>query len=154
MAKAAVTVRIKGIKELLADVETLDQLKPLHRVLVDASRTAQETAQANSPTFSGGLRRSFVTEIEPLSARVSTPLGYARIMEFGRRPGGKQPPPNALRAWATAHGIANTFVLARSIGKRGLKGRFFRRKARAAVRRQMPGLLDRMAREMEGDWGR
>lgn len=84
-----------------------------------------------TPVDRGILRGSIVTEIR------GTPLGlhgvvapgvvaaqYADVMELGRRPGAPPPPTSVIAAWATRHGIAAeaAFVIARAIGRRGLKG--------------------------------
>ena len=55
---------------------------------------------------------------------------YAGVIEYGRRPGARPPPTKAIARWAQrkfgipykeARGIA--FMIARSIGRRGLVGR-------------------------------
>lgn len=153
--KLEVSVQMKGVKALLADLHTVQQLKPLHTLLEDASKIAKDTATANAPWFSGALAGGFVADIQPFSAKVHTiNQKYPVVIEGGRKPGSKMPPPSALEQWARAHGIENTFILARAIAKRGIKGRFFRRKARSAVRREMPRLLDRMGKQIEGTWGK
>lgn len=53
---------------------------------------------------------------------------YARYIEQGRKPmSGKQPPTDALRDWALAHGIATDnstlFVISRAIWRHGYEGR-------------------------------
>ena len=155
MAKAKVTVRVRGIDHLFSKVREIQDLDGLREVIEAAANIASTTAKAKAPHFSGQLRGSFVTDIDPFSAVVHTPLTHARIMEFGRKPNAdKMPPPRSLEVWARAHGITSTYALAKSIQKRGTKGRFFRRKGRVAVRKALPGLLDRWARKMESAWDR
>ena len=68
------------------------------------------------------------------------------------------PPPSALAGWAKRHGFGTSagalFVLARSIARRGFKGRFFMRKGRRAVERRLPHVLKRAASDIEKSWGR
>lgn len=153
--KLEVSVTTKGIKPLVAKLHTIEEMKPLHALLEDAAKIGVDTARQNAPRNTGALAGGFVADIMPFSAKVHTiSAKYPVVMEGGRRPGSKMPPPSMLEQWARRHGIENTFVLARSIARRGIKGRFFRRKARSAVRREMPRLLDRMARTIEAIWGR
>lgn len=152
--KAQVSVNTKGLKALVAKIDTIEEMAPLHDLLVRAGQIAQMTAASNVKTDTGALKYSFVVDIEPFSARMHTPKPYAIPAEKGRRPGSKQPSPSMLEQWARRHGIENTFLLARSIAKRGIKGRFFRRKARSAVRKELPALIDKMARQIEAIWGR
>ena len=152
--KMAVSVNTKGLKAIVADLHTIEELKTLRPLLEDAGAIAKDTASANTRSDTGKLAGSFVLDIEPFSARMFTPTPYAKFAEKGRKPESKMPPKVALEQWARRHGIENTFMLARSIAKRGVKGRFFRRKARTAVRKEMPRLLDRMAHDIEKLWGR
>jgi len=58
--------------------------------------------------------------------RVGTNVVYAPYIEFGRRPGQRMPPPAALQGWAQRHGIKGEnagFLVARAIGRHGLKAR-------------------------------
>lgn len=151
--KATVGVQVKGLKALSADLHTVAEMKPLRELLETAGQIAQETASHNTRRDTGALAGSFVVDLAPWSARMHTPKPYAIPAEKGRKPDSAMPPARALEAWARRHGIANTFLLARSIAKRGIKGRFFRRKARTAVNREMPRLLDRMANALEAGWG-
>lgn len=152
--KATLSVNTKGLKAIVADLHTIEEFKTLRPLLQDAGNIAKDTASANSKHDTGKLAGSFVVDIEPFSARMHTPLKYAIPGEKGRKPDSKMPPTVELEQWARRHGIENTFLLARSIAKRGIKGRFFRRKASAAVRKEMPRLLDRMAHDIEKLWGK
>lgn len=153
--KLSVAVNVKGTEVILGKLSEVQKLKPMHTLLTEAADIAKTTARANAPSFTGKLSGGFVAEISPMSATVHTiNEKYPVVMEGGRKPGGKMPPPKMLEQWARKHGIENTFILARSIAKRGIKGRFFRRKARAAVRKEMPRLIDRMASQVEAEWGK
>jgi len=123
---------------------------PMSETLSNLAEIAQR--EAVSASGSQGVARTVLTEIEPTLARVRVPLAYAPTLNRGRAKGAKMPSPNdpELRAWASAHGWeGKLFMLARAIQRRGRKGRFFMRKARAAVRRAMPDQVERMEQEIE-----
>lgn len=85
-----------------------------------------------------------------MEARIGTNLVYAPVMEFGRRPG-RMPPPQALAGWARRHGFPDTalFVLARAIARKGIRGRFYMRRAAQATKNALPGIMRDVAREIE-----
>ncbi len=81
-------------------------------------------------------------------------LVYAPVMEFGRRAGARQPPVDALLSWVTqklgvpsgkARGVA--FVIARSIARKGIKGRGFMKRAAAVAERSLGKIADRVIGE-------
>lgn len=130
---------------------------PLRQLLTAASLTAEAAAIRQAPRWKGHLKRDISSSVSPLQARVFTKREqvYYRVMEFGRRPGAKMPPPNSLRAWAASKGFTGSlFVLARSIARRGIKGRFFFKAGREAAQRVMPQLLNRMAQQLGLNYGR
>lgn len=56
---------------------------------------------------------------------VGSPQVHAEIMEVGRRPGARQPPLEAVARWVEVKmgpGV-DPFVVARSIGRKGIEGR-------------------------------
>lgn len=115
------------------------------RVVKAAAQLAHRVAVEGAP---GHVARSLSVDTRGLDASVSSPLPEALPIERGRRPG-TFPPPDALLAWAQAHGFTGPpFVLARAIARRGIKGRFFMRAARQAVIRQWPQLT----KEFEKGW--
>lgn len=78
----------------------------------------------------GEFLRSWGTSCDEDSAAIFNRAPYAGVVEGGRRPGARQPPSKPLAKWAQrrlglsekeAAGVG--FVIARAIGKRGLKGR-------------------------------
>jgi hypothetical protein len=116
--------------------------------------TAERASKGAVPVDMGGLRRSITSEIQPLSGRVFTPLAYAAAVDQGRRPGSTPPPPQALVGWMARHGMTGSpWVLARAIGRRGTKGRFFMRAGLEAAQTAAPKLLFVTARRIESAWG-
>lgn len=106
-------------------------LRRLVRRIVDA---IEQMVVPLTPVNSGALRQSWGTKVTTFGpviiGEVSSPLAYAPVMEFGRRPGQTQPPTAPIALWIERKGIASgdeaealAYVIARSIGRRGIEGR-------------------------------
>lgn len=151
---ANIEVQVRGLAELAR--RTPDRLlQPvLRELLTHAALYAERAAREGAPKDTANLARSIAHEVRPELARVYSPLLYARVMELGRRPGARMPPPAALRGWARRHGMAGLeFVLARSIARRGIRGRFYMRKAAEGLARaELPRLIERARRRLEELW--
>lgn len=120
-----------------------------------------------APVWMGHLRRSLSSKVEvqvgsTIIGRVGSNLDspYPSVQESGRMPGKKMPPPSALERWvylvlgvpeAEAHGVA--FVVARAIGRRGLKGKFFLTRAYAEAKERIFGFFldaaDKILKDMK-----
>lgn len=97
-----------------------------------------------------GLLRNSITysvEIdgEYLTCYVGTNLDYALPVHNGRRAGARQPPSDAIQEWATRKGIitgadtpvqarSKAFLIARAIGRRGIRAKPFLVEALPAAR--------------------
>ncbi len=129
---------------------------PLRNLLTDASNLGERVAKDKAPKDTASMARDIQASVQKTTAKVSLPrhLKYYRVMEEGRRPGSKMPPPQELHGWLRRHGIplGAAFVIARSIARRGIKGRFFMRQAAAAVDKKMPSLLRKMGEEVGLKW--
>jgi len=158
-------IEFEGLKELRRDLakaggdldDTLRQAM-LHSLQLIAS---EAKAKKNAPVDTGRLRASIgaktkegIREVKGVGAdvvgRVGSRVEYAIYQEIGRRPG-KMPPIAPIEEWARRHGMAGMgFVIARAIGRRGLKGkRFLERAAKEKaeqVARTFERALDRLLR--------
>lgn len=153
---AALELRIQGLERVLGKL-TPELYRPaMKQLLTDAAVLAERTAREAAPKDTSALARSITSQVQPLAARVYSTLAYASVMEEGRRPGAKMPPPQALLGWMSRHGMSGVspFVLARAISRRGIKGRFFFQKAKDALDRALPGLADAAARRVKEEWER
>ena len=171
----SILVQVKGVPQVIKKTSAELVLKPLERLLFDAALIAQREAIQAAPRDTGRLGRSIHIQARPLSARVYTNLAYAETMELGRGKDLKMPPPAALEGWVRRHGFgvgvrqsiktrkflrsggaqsvqSAAYVLARAIGRRGIKGRFFMAKGKAAVLAALPLLTRKMEREVEEEW--
>lgn len=162
----AYDIEFKGLEEQLKKFERFAPIAdPILRQAMDQSviSVVNEVRPLAPVGVSGRLRNSLgsqVTHEGPLSivGKIGSTLTdeiYPEIMEFGRRPG-KMPPPSALERWVhivlgvpneDAPGVA--FTVARAIGRRGIKGRFFMKKgwekAKPQVLKYFSRALERIA---------
>lgn len=121
----------------------------------------------NTPVgVSSRLRNSMVSEVTQTMGSVVGRVGssltaeiYPMVMEKGRRPGARMPPPQALERWVHIQlGVPNeralsvAFVIARSIARRGIKGHFMLKNAwesnRLKVREYLKNSLIDATKEM------
>ena len=89
-----------------------------------------------TPVNFGTLRDAWSTRVtrgsRAIRGEVLNPKEYAIVREKGRRAGAKMPPPDDIQLWVTRKfGVSGkqaeqlAFVIARSIGRKGIKGRKF-----------------------------
>lgn len=155
MSLFSVTVKPRSLRALQRRLDPETILKPVQDGITTLGLLVERRARLGAPRDIGDLQRSIMTETKPLFARVHSNLVYHPVMEQGRRAGGRMPPPQALADWARRKGYTGSlFVLARSIARRGIKGRFYMRAAAKAGRSALPKILDDVADAMEIRWRR
>jgi hypothetical protein len=159
---------IEGMEELYKIFKRFPAVADKHmRTAMKASLSQIEfEVKPLVPVFQGTLRNSIQSEIEGKGTRMVGRVGstlkkeeYPAVMEFGRRAGAKMPPPSALYRWVklvlkvpdkAVPGVA--FVVARAIGKRGIKGKRFLekgfKKAQPKIERFFNNGLTRMMTEI------
>jgi len=157
MTADPLVIKVEGMEALtrkLGNKQII--LRPIGKLISDLALLVQREARSGTPRDTGALGRSIMRDVQPMMARVFTGLQYAPVMEHGRHPGGRMPPPQALAGWARRHGFGTSagmlFVLARSIARRGIKGRFFMKKATEAGRTALPRLVSQAVANMESEW--
>lgn len=138
----------------LADADALVG-KPLRDALQRSAITVQSDAKRGAPVDTGRLRASITSAVDanaiPRFATIGTNVEYAPWVHDGRKPG-RMPPPAALATWARRHGGQNPYVLARLIGRRGIKAQPFLRDAFAVNVGRIRGYFERAGREIEAAW--
>lgn len=119
------TITIQGLDRLQAGVNAAPATlaREIRAGMVASSALVKATQVALAPRFSSETVNSIAATITATSASIGPSSPHAYYADQGRRPG-KQPPIAAIEPWATAHGI-NAFVLARSIGRKGTRGKPF-----------------------------
>lgn len=88
-------------------------------------------AQSFAGSTDGGIE-VFGQSFEQLRGRVFSSLPYAIVIDQGRRPGARMPPPEALKLWVEkvlgidpSESRQVAFLVARSIAKKGIEARHF-----------------------------
>ncbi|MFL5736659.1 MAG: hypothetical protein ACJ76P_04900 [Actinomycetota bacterium] len=123
-------VHVLGDKEIEAAFADSPKRAAVMRQAMDAHLGAiHDRVVPLTPVFTGTLRGSWSTQVSGSGTHVvgvlGSPLIYAAVMEEGRTPGAQMPPPDAIAAWVAAKmgGTVSAFVVARSIGIKGIRGR-------------------------------
>lgn len=128
----------------------------LERVVQRSAPIAESLARQEAPRDTGGIAQSLHAQVRGLEMNVRSAHPGALAVEFGRH-STQMPPVSALRAWASRHGIDDSavFPIARAIARRGIKGRFFMRRAKQRMHDiEIPALLRKAAGEIEDAWRR
>ena len=135
-------IYVEGLDELLRKMDRLpaevqrECFKAMQTASLDIIADAKSNLRVNRSVVTGNLRASGkVQKVDEKTLDVGffssdvENKGYARYVEYGRKPG-KMPPPDILEAWAykkfrLAHKDARSaaWALARSIAKKGTKAR-------------------------------
>ncbi len=155
------TLNKAQLKSLEKKLQSSELLEPaigrfLGRIALHGERAAKEKA----PVDRGSLRRRIVAESQGITATVSVVNAqvYDLTMDEGRRKGAPMPPSgptSQLAAWVRRKGIDTTpFVIARSIARRGIKGRFFMRAGKRAMKDSVPRESVRFFHDVEKRWAR
>lgn len=149
-------LRFEGADHILSKLAPNILLnKPLEQALHKSALLVEGEAKRLVPVDTGNLRRSIRTlELSPRHALVGTRVKYAVAVHEGRRAGAAMPPPDRLKGWARRHGKIPPYVLARAIGRRGIKARPFMRDALDRLRGVISLLLSKAVADIEAEWGR
>ncbi len=122
-----VTVDASQLNELIKKLDP-EQVERRARTAMDESlEYLQHEIVTKASSNTGAFRASVFGEIRGRSLSemrgiVASPLAYAVVIEYGRKPGKKMPPIGPIELWARRvlgeSGLG--FVIARAIGRRGL----------------------------------
>ena len=163
-------IEIKGLKELRKRIKQYPKIGGKHyrKAMKKSVILIQKNVRPLTPVFTGRLRDSIEYEVRGTGVNLIGVVGstlkkeiYPSVMEFGRKKGAKMPPPKNLERWvqlvlkiskAQIKGVA--FVVARSIGKKGIKGKRFMQKgwnkSKSKVNKNFKLALDNIVKELAG----
>lgn len=153
---ASVTIQITGVDRIVGKLNPSLYRGALTGMLSDLAVIAQTAARDAAPKDTNAGVRSIMADVQATQAVIGRGmLNYMRVMDQGRRAGAAMPPPQALVGWMRRHGMSGSpYALARSISRRGIKGRFFLRHGYEVTVRALPAATAKFAREVEAAWGR
>lgn len=167
-------IEARGLDEMITRLKNYPNLvnKYLKRAMTQSIGAVRREIVPLVPVgVSGRLKNSIGSEVivegaGSIVGRVGSSLRdeeYPKIMEFGRKPG-KMPPPASLERWVHVRlqvpdeevpGVA--YVVARKIGRFGIKGRFFMRtgfeKAKGKIIQYFNHARDAIVTELAGTHG-
>lgn len=107
-------------------------LKKMDKEIIKTGYAIDTEAKRNVTVNEGRLKDSINTEIGGQEIKIGAYVDYASNVEFGRAPGKTPPPSSALHDWVRlklrvkpkdVKGVS--FVIAKSIGKKGVKAQPF-----------------------------
>ncbi len=150
----------KETEKLIGRLLQYDQISDRHLMIAMNKSVAkiEGRAKKNAPVgVSSRLRNSLASSVKSMPGSIVGRVGstmkgevYPIVMETGRRAGAKMPPSSALERWVRIRlGVpprrvkSVAFLVARGIGRKGIKGRHFLRKAYTSSRRQIDGFFSR-----------
>jgi hypothetical protein len=152
-------IEIKGLAEQIKALKAYDEIstQELVTAMNQSVVTLESAIKPLTPVFRGRLRGSIASQViregpGSIVGKVGSTLKdeeYPAVMEFGRRPGAKMPPPSALERWvhlvlgvptSEARGVA--FTVARGIARKGIKGRRFMRRGFEASKGKIKDYFD------------
>lgn len=151
---------IQGLDEILAKLNGTTLMgKPVTQAFHKSAIAVQNEARQRAPVDRGQLRNriTYVVDAAPIPrhARIGVKLDYAQTMNDGRRAGARMPPVKAIEQWLRrVRSSAPPFVVARSIGRKGIKGKKFMEGGLQAATGHIQRAFAQAAREIEAQWRR
>jgi len=154
--KPSITIEVEGLDKLRKKLSPRTYEKAVATMMEDIAIVGERTAKQRAPRDTGALKRSIHSDARPMSARIFSNLSYAVPVEVGRGKNKRMPPPHALHGWLRRHGKPQSaaYVVARAIGRRGIKGRFFMKAAADAIRFKLPSMVERASGDIAKRWSR
>lgn len=159
-----VQIQVKGLDHLMKMTVPDNLLGPAVRGALTRSVIDIEGGQKRlAPVDRGRLRAAITHQVGPGELPTWAKAGviggggtlgtYAEVMDQGRRPDAAMPPVAPIRDWLRRHGSsAPPFVVARAIGRRGIKGKKFIVGGYEQVRGKVDDHFARAARDVETRW--
>lgn len=141
------------IAGLPAEVEQA-VIKGLQETALEGVGIVVAEIDATRSVYNGDLRRSVRAEMTPRGAVLRVDAPHAAVVEWGRRPGQRPPPRAPIALWCVRklglpedEAETRAFLIARAIGRRGIKPKKYfaraMRKIRDRLRVNLRNALDR-----------
>jgi hypothetical protein len=137
---SGIIIETQGTKAVLAQIRKYMSAEALAQGELKAlAEYTRSVAYSLAPKDTGGGARRIQAAVVFNRAEVFTKDAHMVVMEMGRRPGAAAPPTEALAGWMARHGKpqSEAFVVARAIGRRGLRARRFMARAAEAAKTKL-----------------
>lgn len=152
-------IELKGFAEQIKKLNAYDEIstREVTTAMEQSVTTLESAIKPLTPVFRGRLRGSIASQViregpGSIVGKVGSTLkdeDYPAVMEFGRRPGAKMPPPSALERWVhlvlgvpTSEARGAAFTVARAIARKGIKGRRFMQRGFEASKGKIKDYFD------------
>ena len=158
------TTELEALARRYANAEPFIE-NEMRKAMQQSVDVVEGQVKGRTPVNTGQLRNSIATQVKGnmlnMQGLIMSPLAYAIVMEEGRTPGAKQPPTGPIELWVIRKGIATAgtesrqaaYVIARSIGRKGIKGLFMFREglkaSTATINQIWLKMSQRVARELD-----
>lgn len=147
---------LEGVEELTKKVSSKYLLgSPLRRFFTKMALFAEGHAKKGTPSDTGRLRADITHKIDatpvPTFAKVYTTVKYGPFVESDTKP--HFPPISALMPWAARHGV-NVWAVAKSIARRGTKGKKMFEKALESTQPKMREAMSDLSKDIKRTWDR
>jgi hypothetical protein len=173
------TIGFQALSSKLSGIKLLGP--PVRKMFQEATTELQRDVRSYVHVDTGKLQRSIVKTVSrskiPLTAKVYSRLHQANPIEAGRGAGKSSPPSSALVGWVRRHGFgagvrqsvktqrysraggAQTveqaaFLLARSIGRKGIRAERMFKQAATTFKGKMDRYISQAAHDIEAEWGK
>lgn len=158
-------IEVKGLEPMLRRLQERNlTVKPLDRAMRKSALDVEYEAKKSAPRWKNRIARAITHDLKysghgfATAAVIGPEKGptnaYDYVMEFGRRAGSPMPPwkgPYSIEPWARAHGM-DPFLLARSIGRKGIKPRRWLDRAGDRAEPKVRTNFSRAGQEIERNW--
>ncbi len=157
--------KLEGMERISKKLDWAYYAEDVRKFFADAGMTVERGAKQRAPVDTGRLRASITSQADPsahpLWAKIGTDIFHAPYLEWGTGllsdgPGPHRryfPPGGALNLWASRHGFASGYLVARAIFMAGgTKPRRFLRGALEDSIDKIGGLLADLGNRIRGRW--
>jgi len=183
MASAGnITVETIGFQALAVKLGSTKMIgPPIRKMFHGATDELQRNVRSNVHVDTGKFQRSVVSTVSrakiPLTAKTYSKLHQANPVEYGRGAGLTPPPAQALTGWVRRHGFGvgvrqsvktqrfsrrggaqtieqATYLLARVIGRRGIRGEKAFKQAATSFHGKLDRFIVQAVHDIEAEFGK
>ena len=162
-----IDAKLIGLQDLLDKIKVGEMMaKPMTQFFHRVGQAVEAQAKEDVAVDRGQLRSKITYEIDPSGeraggrpvpvwVRVGTNVTHGAPVHQGRKPG-KWPPVKAIAGWVKRKGLPPeaAFPIARKIAQKGIKARPFLTDAVEKASGKIDRFVERLAQDIEEQWGK